>query len=106
MRQGKVFNNQIYVGLITQLDDGSFKFEYDDVYFTSENYSAISLTLPKNTRVYFSPVLFPFFFNMLSEGRNKLAQSRILKIDENDHFTFLIKTASTESIGAIRVEEV
>jgi hypothetical protein len=29
-----------------------------------------------------------------------------LKIDEDDHFTFLLKTASHETIGAIRVEEL
>ena len=65
----------------------------------------ISLTLPKTKKVFRSAVLFPFFFNMLSEGRNKRLQSIVLKIDENDHFEFLLKTAATETVGAIRVEE-
>ncbi|PZP52679.1 MAG: phosphatidylinositol kinase [Pseudopedobacter saltans] len=106
MRQGKVFNNNIFVGLISKLDNGSYHFEYDPIYLSDTSMPAISLTLPKSKRVFNSPILFPFFFNMLSEGRNKRLQSFVLKIDENDHFEFLLKTAATETIGAIRVEEI
>jgi len=39
----------------------------------------------------------------LSEGENRKLQCRVLKIDENDHFGLLLKTASEETIGAVRV---
>lgn len=41
---------------------------------------SVSLTLPKTQQK-----LFPFSNNMLSEGRNRIVQSRMLHIDENDH---------------------
>jgi len=43
---------------------------------------------------------------LLSEGSNKKLQSQVLKIDEEDHFEFLLKTTALETIGAIRVEEI
>lgn len=106
MKQGKVYNNQTLAGIISKLDDDSYVFEYDDLYFADTSKPAISLTLPKTKKIYTSAFLFPFFFNLLSEGSNKKLQSIYLKIDEEDHFTFLLKTASHETIGAIRVEEL
>ncbi len=106
MRQGRVFNNQVLAGVISKLDDGSYEFDYDESYFADSNKPAISLTLPKTQKTYSAPFLFPFFFNLLSEGSNKKLQSRLLKIDEDDHFTFLLRTAAHETIGAIRLEEI
>ncbi len=48
--------------------------------------------------------LFPFFFGLLSEGVNKQTQCRLLKIDENDHFSLLLKTAGADTIGAIIIK--
>jgi HipA-like protein len=106
MKAGKVYNNAILAGIIAKLDDGSYQFMYDEGYYADSNLPAISLTFPKTKRIYFSTVLFPFFFNLLSEGSNKKLQSRILKIDEEDYFEFLLKTTAHETIGAIRVEEI
>ena len=106
MKQGNVFNNEIIAGIISKLDDGTYLFEYEDFYFNDISKPAISLTLPKTKKKYKAEFLFPFFFNLLSEGNNKKMQSRLLKIDENDQFTFLLKTATNETIGAIRVEEI
>ena len=105
MRQGRVYNNNALAGIISKLDDGTYVFEYNDGYFTDATKPAISLTLPKSKKIYTASFLFPFFFNLLSEGSNKKLQSIYLKIDEDDHFTFLLKTAAHETIGAIRVEE-
>jgi HipA-like protein len=106
MKQGKVLNNNIVAGIITQHNDGTYSFEYDALYFANANLPAISLTLPKTQIVFTSKILFPFFFSLLSEGSNKKLQSKYLKIDEDDHFEFLLKTSSHETIGAIRVEEI
>jgi serine/threonine-protein kinase HipA len=67
---------------------------------------AISLTLPKREAVFQSRVLFPFFFGLLAEGENKLLECRLLRIDEEDHFTRLLRTCATETIGGITVREV
>ena len=50
--------------------------------------------------------IIPFFFGLLAEGENKLLQCRLLRIDEDDHFTRLLKTCTTETIGGITVREV
>jgi HipA-like protein len=47
-----------------------------------------------------------FFSGLLSEGINKDIQCRLLKIDESDDFTRLIKTAGEDTIGAITVKEI
>ncbi len=64
---------------------------------------AVSLTLPKTQQEYRGDFLFPFFFNLLSEGVNRKLQSRQLKIDESDYFGLLIATAQHDTIGAITV---
>jgi serine/threonine-protein kinase HipA len=66
---------------------------------------AISLSLPKREAAFESSVLFPFFFGLLAEGDNKALQCRVLKIDESDHFTRLLKTCAAETIGGITVKE-
>jgi serine/threonine-protein kinase HipA len=105
MRQGKVFNNNTLAGIIEESDSGEFIFRYATDYFIDSKKPPISLTLPKNTHKHISKKLFPFFFNLLSEGENKKLQCNVLKIDESDYFGLLLKTANEETIGAIRVEE-
>ncbi|WP_245970282.1 HipA N-terminal domain-containing protein [Pseudochryseolinea flava] len=48
--------------------------------------------------------MFPFFFNMLSEGSNKELQCRLLRIDETDHFALLLAIANFDTIGAVTVK--
>jgi serine/threonine-protein kinase HipA len=78
-------------------------FRYDDAWFNDENSPALSLTLPKTQIEFRSSFLFPFFFNMLSEGVNRKLQSRQLKIDEKDNFGLLLATAQYDTIGAVTV---
>lgn len=104
-RSAQVFYNDIAAGTLTQEDNG-FIFEYDNNYFLDTRQPAISLTLPKTNKVYNADSLFPFFYGLLSEGENKEIQCRMLKIDENDHFTLLLKTAHSNTIGAITIKEM
>ena len=106
MRRGKVLYNNIPAGVLTETDEGDYNFHYDDVYFFNTTYPPVSVTLPKSKQHHRSDILFPFFFNMISEGVNRKLQSRMLKIDEADDFGLLLKTAAHETIGAITVEEI
>jgi HipA-like protein len=106
MQSGTVYNNQTVAGIISKKNDREYVFEYDNLYFIDESMPSISITLPKSKKVHTSPVLFPFFFNMLSEGSNRKVQCRFLKIDEEDHFTVLLQTTSLETVGAITVKEI
>ncbi|MFY8128422.1 MAG: HipA N-terminal domain-containing protein [Chitinophagaceae bacterium] len=106
MRRGKVYNNNILAGIIDETDNGQYAFKYTTEYFIDRTKPAISLTIPKTSQAHYSKTLFAFFFNLLSEGENKKLQCNNLKIDENDHFGLLLKTANEETIGAIRVQEL
>ncbi len=104
MRKVKVYRNKELAGELIQENQNSYKFRYTDSYFTNESLPAISLTLPKCQQEYKSTFLFPFFFNMLSEGVNRKLQSRQLKIDEKDYFGLLMETARYDTIGAITLK--
>ena len=106
MRQAQVFSNGVLAGMLTETDSGKYIFCYDDSFLIDEKQTAISLSFPKSQREFTSETLFPFFFNMLSEGTNKAIQCQTLKIDENDAFGLLLATAHTDTIGAIIVKKI
>lgn len=106
MRKAEIYRNGILAGYLVEENRRNYIFKYEDSYYRDNSNPAISLTLPKNEQEYHSEFLFPFFFNMLSEGVNRKLQSRQLQIDENDHFGLLLKTAEYDTIGAISVKMV
>ncbi|MDR2085113.1 MAG: HipA N-terminal domain-containing protein [Bacteroidales bacterium] len=106
MRSAKVYINHRLAGFLTKLDDNSYVFKYDDEYFLDEDAQSISLNLSKKQQEYFSDTLFPFFFNMLSEGKNNDIQIQKLKILKSEYFDLLLATAKYDTIGAIRLEEI
>lgn len=106
MRKADVYRNGLLAGTLTEENRTSYQFRYEDKYFHNSNCPAISLTLPKSQQEYNSVYLFPFFYNMLSEGVNKKLQSIQLKIDEEDSFGLLIATAQYDTIGAITVKAI
>jgi serine/threonine-protein kinase HipA len=106
MRKAEIYRNGILAGILTKTDRGGYVFTYDTLYFYDVTKPGISLTLPKNQLEYTSEHLFPFFFNMLSEGTNRAIQSKQLKIDENDFFGLLLATARYDTIGAITIKEI
>lgn len=106
MRAAKVYVNKILAGILTESDDHSYTFRYDDGYMADNGQSSISLTLPKSEQEHRSATLFPFFSNMLSEGVNKQIQASKFKIDEEDAFGFLLATASEDTIGSVTIEEI
>ena len=106
MRQAKVLYKNELAGLITQLDDGSFVFNYEEHCFNDVTKPAISLTLPKTQQKYTSDVLFPFFYNMLPEGSNKQTVCFENRIDPKDDFGILMTTAKHDTIGAVRIVKI
>ena len=104
MKKGRVLRNGEPVGILSKSGSGHYSFVYDEAWFVDPGKPAVSLTLPKTQRSYDSEHLFPFFFNMLSEGVNLELQARQFQIDENDFFSLLLKTANTDTVGAITVE--
>jgi serine/threonine-protein kinase HipA len=106
MRAAAIIRNGEKVGALVQHSKRSYEFTYDDAWYENPSRPAVSLTMPKDQKVYTSDHLFPFFFNMLSEGANRKLQARQLKIDEEDYFGLLLEIAQTDTIGAITVRPV
>ena len=105
MKAAVYFKNRL-AGILEKVNNDEYVFEYSDDYINDRSSESISLTLPKSIKTHYSKILFPFFFGLLSEGTNKKMQCSILKIDEEDHFTRLIKTADLDTIGAVTVREI
>jgi len=103
MRRAKVLWNGQPAGILTQVGPSNYEFEYSQAWLVDSSKPAISLTLPKREKKYQADHLFPFFFNMLSEGVNRKLQSKMLRIDTEDHFGLLLATSSNDSIGAVSV---
>jgi HipA-like protein len=106
MRAMQIYRNGTLAGMLTEESRQHFVFRYDDHYFNDATNPAISLTLPKTQKEYNSEFLFPFFFNMLSEGVNRKLQCTQLRIDEEDNFGLLMATAQCDTIGAVTVKPI
>ena len=106
MRIAKVLYKGEEAGVLTQYDDGSFSFRYNDNWIVDDSKAAISLSFPKSKQEYTAPYLFPFFFNMLPEGSNKQAVCQTMRIDEDDYFGLLLTTAKYDTIGAVRILKI
>ena len=105
MRQAEVLYKKQVAGTLTQLDNGSFVFRYNDAWMNDANKPAISLTLPKQQQEYTSTYLFPFFYNMLPEGSNKQVVCFEWRIDPKDYFGLLLAIAKYDTIGAIQIKK-
>lgn len=106
MRVAEIFTNGVLAGTLSETDEGKYIFKYDNAYLLDSRNRAISLSLPKRKEAFIADELFPFFYNMLSEGANKALQCMTLKIDENDAFGLLLATADNDTIGAITVKQL
>lgn len=102
MRQCKVFVNDLEAGLLMETDNRSYIFIYNEGY----NGDPVCLAMPVRQEPYSSENLFPFFFNLLSEGANREMQSRLHHLDENDDFGILLATAQTDTIGAVTIKPI
>src|SRR5436190_14823138 len=106
MRSVEIYRNKELAGILTEQSTKNYSFRYLDSYYADPAKPAISLTLPKSQQEYQANHLFPFFYNMLSEGVNRKLQSRVLKIDEEDDFGLLAAIARYDTIGAITVKPI
>jgi HipA-like protein len=106
MREAAVFFKGEKAGVLTQLDDSSFRFQYDPSWVTDDRKPSISLTMPKKKEPYHSKFLFPFFFNKLPEGSNRQVVCKLNRIDKRDDFGLLLTTGGSDSIGAVTVRKI
>lgn len=105
MRRAKVHCRGVFAGVLSKDQAGTYRFQYAPEYLNNPKCPAISLSFPKQEAPFESPLLFPFFFGLLAEGEDKTLQCRVLKIDESDHFTRLLRTCEAETIGGVTIKE-
>lgn len=106
MRKCKVYVNSIEAGILEEHNNPReyiFKYKKD---YLDNNMPSICLSMPLREEEYRSPILFPYFFNLLSEGENRAMQSSIHHIDKNDDFGILLATAQHDTVGAVTVKPI
>jgi serine/threonine-protein kinase HipA len=100
-RKAEVFYHDRLAGRLEETDLG-YKFTYDSSYLKGGK--AISLSLPLRGEPFESPVLFPFFAGLNSEGWYRDIVCVTRKIDRADEFGILLVTGEN-TIGAVAVRE-
>lgn len=104
MRKCKVYVNGIEAGVLAEIDNPrQYIFKYDKIYLEN-NLPPVCLSMPLREEEYRSTILFPYFFNLLSEGENRAIQSSLHHIDKNDDFGILSATAQYDTVGAVTVK--
>lgn len=106
MQEGNVLRNKKQVGIIRRNDDGVYFFQYDERYLADTVSKPISVRFPLQKEAFRSKYLFSFFYQLLAEGSLKDLQCKEHKIDVDDDFSRLLKTAKDDTIGAITIEEI
>lgn len=99
MRIVNVYYGNVYAGQLVELAKGSYVFTYDDAFLADDTYPPVSVTMPKDKKIYHSDRIFPVFTNMLPEGANRRALCRARKVDENDFFGMLEMICGMDAIG-------
>ena len=102
MRQCRVYVHDVEAGVLQETDAQEYVFTYDKNY----RCEPVCLAMHLREEPYRSLHLFPYFFNMLSEGANRQVQSALLHIDENDDFGIMLATAQNDTIGAVTIQPI
>lgn len=103
MRQGIVFYNSIFAGIITETDDGEYTFSYDPTYIQKYPNQLITFSMPVSSKVYKEKRLFPFFEGLIPEGWLLDIASDNWKINKNDRMGLLLACCKN-CIGSVSVE--
>ena len=104
MRQGKVFIESTFAGIISETPSG-FTFKYSNDYLHQENAMPISLTLPLQEEPFHNKTLFSFFDGLIPEGWLLNIAERNWKINRRDRMGLLL-TCCKDCIGNISIEPI
>lgn len=102
MRKAKVYVRGIEAGILTEVGRNK---EYVFVYLDEYNGTDVSMTMPKNIKVYKFDKFPPFFDGLLPEGHQLEGLLKIRKFDRKDHFSQLMAVGD-DMVGAVTVKEI
>ncbi|QYA25591.1 phosphatidylinositol kinase [Gramella sp. MT6] len=105
MRQAKILYNNLFCGLLTETDDGTFTFQYDEDYAKEHPGQFITFTMPVRKEEYKDKRLFAFFEGLIPEGWLLDIASKNWKINPNDRMGLLLACCQN-CIGAVSVQPI
>lgn len=100
-KQAKVLYDGRFAATLSETDEG-YTLLYDEEYLETANSKAISLTLPKQKKLYNSKTLFAFFDGLIPEGWLLDIATDHWKIKANDRFELLLSTCR-DTLGAVTI---
>ncbi len=104
MKRARVYMYDKIAGVLSE-DENGFHFQYDQLYLSSKEFEAISLTLPLTNKAYESKTMFPFFDGLIPEGWLLDIAQKNWKLNPRDRMDILLK-ACQDCIGAVSIEEI
>ncbi len=104
MRQGRVYIEDCFAGIITETPDG-YVFKYDQEYITTDDALPVSLTLPLQKEEFKNKTLFSFFDGLIPEGWLLNIAERNWKLNRRDRMGLLL-SCCRDCIGNVSVVPV
>ncbi len=95
----------MFCGVLTETDDGTFTFQYDEDYVNQYPSQFITFTMPVRKEEYKDKRLFPFFEGLIPEGWLLDIASKNWKINTNDRMGLLLACCQN-CIGAVSVQPI
>lgn len=105
MRQAIIKYNHIVAGVLSELDNGEYHFEYDTAYVKNHPDKFITFNMPVTNRSYRSNRLFPFFDGLIPEGWLLNIASKSWRINKNDRMGLLLACCQN-AIGAVSIHDI
>ncbi len=105
MRQALIKYNNTNAGVLSEMDNGEYEFQYDSNYIDTLPYQFIAFNMPVTKHPYRSKKLFPFFDGLIPEGWLLNIASEGWKINKNDRMGLLMACCQN-AIGAVSVHPI
>ncbi len=105
MRCGRVYYKDQVAGMLTEMDDGEYVFQYDPQYVQEQPTNFLTFTMPVRLEPYSDIRLFAFFEGLIPEGWLLDIATETWKINRNDRMGLLLACCQN-CIGAVSVEPI
>ena len=102
MKSGNVYNHSHYCGKITEYDDGTCSFKYDQSYL-EKHLPPVSVTIPLSDKEYIETRLPGFFDGLIPEGWLLNIATHLFKVKSRDRMELLL-TVCGDCIGSVTVK--
>lgn len=105
MRKAEIFYGHTLAGILTETDEGEYKFQYDTTYIKKSPTQFLTFTMPVREEPYVDNHLFPFFEGLIPEGWLLDIASKNWKINRRDRMGLLLACCKN-CIGAVSVHPI